>query len=112
MHGAVLCLHFPSESGQRFVFTCRRVLGIFLLSAVSPPSYVRSSRSAGATSASTVAMRLHAPLQVTAGDHLLPRGEVIEVALSSGRHAVHRLTCVHSALTALPAAGLVDDATC
>lgn len=58
------------------MFICRRVFGdsgVFLLSAVSPPPYVRSSRSVGRLSAITVAVRLRAPLPVTVGNHLLPR---------------------------------------
>lgn len=64
------------KSRRWAVFICRRVFGdsgVFLLSAVSPPPYVRSSRSVGRLSAITVDVRLCAPLQVTVGNHLLPR---------------------------------------
>lgn len=63
------------KSGQWAVFICWRVLGdggVFVRSAVSPPPYVRSSRSVGRLSAFAVDVRLCAPLQVTVGDHLLP----------------------------------------
>lgn len=69
-------LEMSLKSRRLAVFICRRVLGdsgVFLLSAVSPPPYVRSSRSVGRLSAITVDVRLCAPLQVTVGNHLLPR---------------------------------------
>lgn len=46
--------------------------GVFTLSAVSPSSYIRSSRTGGRMPAPAVDVRLSAPLQVTAGNHLLP----------------------------------------
>lgn len=44
-----------------------------MLSAVSSPPYVRSSRRVGSRSAFAVDVRLCAPLQVTVGGHLVPR---------------------------------------
>lgn len=68
----MLALLFESL-GSDPCLSVEELLVIFLLSAVSPPPYVRSSRSACTQSALTVAIRLCAPLQVTVGDRLLPR---------------------------------------
>lgn len=68
------------------MFICRRVFGdsgVFLLSAVSPPPYVRSSRSVGRLSAITVAVKALCTPPGNSGKPFAAPREVRGVALSA-----------------------------